>query len=252
MMRGLLLAVAFLTRIPVRLPADTGERDQGMAVAMYPLVGLGLGIALALPAAGAVALGLAAPPVAAILVALLAALTGALHLDGLADTADAWLGAHGDRERMLAIMKDPTCGPAGVVVIVLALLGKVTAVAALLWEPTGWIGLLLAPLLARTGCALLFPLLPYVRPGGLGEPGARYLAEGTLLVTVTGSVLIAVIVGGWTGVSMLVVAAAVLAGAGRLMRRLLGGFTGDTAGALVETLETATLLTAALVLSGAN
>ncbi|MFO7788322.1 MAG: adenosylcobinamide-GDP ribazoletransferase, partial [Halospina sp.] len=106
--------------------------------------------------------------------------------------------------------------------------------------------------LARTGCALLFPLLPYVRPGGLGEPGVRFLAEGTLLITMAGAVLIAVIVGGWTGIAMVAVAALVLAGAGRLMRRLLGGFTGDTAGALVETLETVTLLTAALVLSGAN
>ncbi len=243
--RGLLLAIAFLTRIPVRLPPDLDARDQGTAIAAYPVVGLGLGSVLALLGAAATWLGLPPLPAAVIIVALLAAVTGALHLDGLADTADAWLGGHGDRERTLAIMKDPTCGPAGVVVVVLVLLAKVAAVSALLEVPHGWAGLLAAPLLARTACALLFPTLAYVRPGGLGEPGAHHLARRSLAVTAAGSGILTLAVGGLAGVVLLITAAAVFALAVRLMRRILGGFTGDTAGALLEVVEAAVLLGAA-------
>ncbi|QIT53839.1 adenosylcobinamide-GDP ribazoletransferase [Aquisalimonas sp. 2447] len=252
MWRGLLLAIAFLTRIPVRLPAELDARDQGMAVAAYPLVGLGIGFLLAMLGATATWLGLPALPAAVVIVSVLAALTGALHLDGLADTADAWLGGHGDRERTLAIMKDPTCGPAGVVVLVLALLAKVAAVAVLLEVQHGWIGLLSAPLLGRAACALLFPVLPYVRAGGLGESGARHLAGSALAVTAGGSAVVTLALGGWAGVVMLVTAMAVFALGVRLMRRVLGGFTGDTAGALLETVETAVLVAAVMVLAGAG
>ena len=252
MLRGLLLAVVFLTRVPVRVPPDIGDRDQGAAVACYPLVGLGIGAVLALLAVVATTLGLPALPTAALMVTVLAGLTGALHLDGLADTADAWLGGHGDRERTLAIMKDPTCGPVGVVVVVLVLLAKVAAVATLLETDAAWIALLAAPLLARTACALLFPALPYVRAGGLGEPGARHLARRALMVTTVGAVVVTLLIGGGAGVAMILAAAMVLGLGVWLMRRILGGFTGDTAGALLEVVEAAVLMAAALMLAGSG
>ncbi|WP_290650909.1 adenosylcobinamide-GDP ribazoletransferase [Aquisalimonas sp.] len=249
MWRGVLLALAFLTRLPIRLPPDIDDRDQGTAIAFYPLVGLGIGGALALVAAMLAWLG--TPPLAGavILVALLAGVTGALHLDGLADTADAWLGGQGSRGRMLTIMKDPACGPAGVVAVVMVLLGKVAALAALLDTPGGWVGLVLAPLLARTACALLFPTLRYVRAGGLGAAGARHLRSDLLAGMAAAALLVAVLLGGWAGLAMAVAAGAVFALGVHLMQRLLGGFTGDTAGALLEVVETATLLTACIVLA---
>lgn len=252
MIRGLLLATVFLTRIPIRLPDDIGERDQGMAVAAYPVVGLALGAALALLAWLLGAAGLPSLAVAVVVVAALAGVTGALHLDGLADSADAWLGGHGDRERMLAIMKDPACGPAGVVVIVLVLLAKVAAVAALLDASGGWIALMLAPMLARSACALLFPLLPYVRAGGLGEAGARHLAGARLTATLAAGAAISVILAGWAGLGLVLAAMAVLWLGVWLMRRLLGGFTGDTAGALLEATEAAVLLVASAVIASAG
>lgn len=250
MIRGLLLATVFLTRIPIRLPDDINERDQGMAVAAYPLVGLALGGVLVLLAWLLGSAGMPPLAIAVIVVGALAGITGALHLDGLADSADAWLGGHGDRERMLAIMKDPACGPAGVVAITLVLLAKVAAVAALIDAPGGWVGLLLAPLLARSACALLFPLLPYVRAGGLGEAGARYLAGARLAAILAACGLVSLILGGWAGVGMVITAVGTLWLGVWLMRRLLGGFTGDTAGALLETTEAAVLLTASALLAG--
>lgn len=247
--RGLLLATVFLTRCPLRLPEDIRVQDHGAAIAFYPVVGLAIGGLLALLALGFDALGMPFQVAAVILLALLTAVTGALHLDGLADTADAWLGGHGDRARMLAIMKDPACGPAGVVALVIVLLGKLAAIAVLLAAPGGWIGLLLAPMLARAACAVLFPLLPYVRPGGLGEMAAKYLPVKGLVVTLSLAVSLCIFPGGWAGVFMLVVAGVIVAVAVWLFRRQLGGFTGDTAGALLEAVEAATLLAAAIMLA---
>lgn len=121
-LRSLLVALQFLTRLPVRLSAMPTPEQFGRAVLCYPLVGVLIGVVLY-----AAALSLdGTPPLlqAALLLSLWVALSGALHLDGLADMADAWVGGLGDRERTLAIMKDPRSGPVAVVVLVLVLLLK--------------------------------------------------------------------------------------------------------------------------------
>ncbi|MFP1683877.1 adenosylcobinamide-GDP ribazoletransferase [Alloalcanivorax sp. C16-1] len=237
-----LLALSLLTRLPVRVATPVDERDQGRSVAWYPAVGLLIGLlswALAALLAGA-------PPwpAAALLLLVWVALTGALHLDGLADSADAWLGGYGDRARTLAIMKDPYCGPAGAVAIVLVLLVKVTALAALL-AGGGTLALLVAPVLARAGCAGLFLALPYVREQGLGSGQARHIARSAVGLSMLAAALLALLLG--QGAALLVTVAVFVGGAA-LMRRRLGGFTGDTAGALVEGVEAAVLLAAALTL----
>ncbi|HBM07500.1 MAG TPA: adenosylcobinamide-GDP ribazoletransferase, partial [Pseudomonas sp.] len=119
-MQPFLIALQFLTCLPVRLRGMPEPQQIGRSLLYYPLVGLLLGGMLCLLG---VALGNAAPPLkAALLLAAWVWLTGALHLDGLADSADAWLGGFGDRERTLAIMKDPCSGPVAVAVLVLVLL----------------------------------------------------------------------------------------------------------------------------------
>src|SRR5690606_7673193 len=126
----LLIALQFLTRLPVRLPGMPEAQQIGRSLLWYPLVGLLLGgLLLALHGL------LGATPAllqAAILLAVWAGLSGGLHLDGLADSADAWVGGLGDRERTLAIMKDPRSGPIAVVVLLLVLLLKFAALAVLL------------------------------------------------------------------------------------------------------------------------
>ena len=234
------LALSLLTRLPVRVATPVDERDQGRSVAWYPAVGLLIGLLLW----GLAALLASAPawPVAVLVLAVWVGLTGALHLDGLADSADAWLGGYGDRVRTLAIMKDPYCGPAGVVAVVLVLLAKAAALAVLI--PVAPLALLAAPLLARAACAGLFLALPYVREQGLGSGAARRPARRAVSGEILAAVVLVVLLGQGPAV---LVAGAVFAGGAALMRRRLGGFTGDTAGALVETVEAVVLLVAALM-----
>lgn len=234
-MNGLLAALAFLTRLP--LPARPFDaRSQASSLAWYPLVGLLLGAVLALLAW---LLRGAPPMVGAVLVlAAWVALTGALHLDGLADSADAWVGGLGDRGRTLAIMKDPRCGPAGVTALVLVLLGKFAALAGA--PGAHALMLLLAPLLARAMLVALCLWTPYVRSGGLGT-GLRD-APGTACRAALAATVLVCLCAGWRGWLALAVALAVFAGWRHAGLRRLGGFTGDTAGALAELVELAVVL----------
>lgn len=241
-MQPVLIALQFLSCLPIRLRQMPSARAIGHSLPFYPLVGLLLGSVLWLLAA---LLDASAPPlVAALMLALWVALTGALHLDGLADSADAWLGGLGDRQRTLAIMKDPCSGPVAVVVLVLVLLLKFIALWVLLAEGDRS-ALLLAPVLGRAALPALFLHTPYVRPGGLGQALAEHLPRRqvglALLVVVTGCVLLGS--DGW-----LALAVALLVGAlvRRAMYRRLGGTTGDTAGALLELVECAVLVALAL------
>ncbi|AWE95022.1 cobalamin-5-phosphate synthase family protein [Pseudomonas paraeruginosa] len=166
-LQSLLVALQFLTRLPVRLSAMPTPEQFGRAVLCYPLVGVLIGVVLY---GAARSLDGAPPPLqAALLLSLWVALSGALHLDGLADMADAWVGGLGDRERTLAIMKDPRSGPVAVVVLVLVLLLKFGALAALLGEGRPGL-LLLAPWLARSSLPLLFLTTPTRVPAGSARP----------------------------------------------------------------------------------
>src|SRR5690606_21041136 len=142
------------------------------------------------------------------------------------DSADAWLGGFGDRERTLAIMKDPRSGPIAVVVLVLLLLLKFAALVALLATGSGS-ALLLAPVLGRIALPALFLCTDYVRPGGLGQALAEHLprrrAQQLLLVVAGACLLFA----GAAGVLALLLAGLVFWWARRAMCQRLGGTTGD-------------------------
>jgi len=214
----------------------------GRSLLYYPLVGLLLGAMLWL--VGAVFENASAPLLAALLLTGWVALTGGLHLDGLADSADAWLGGFGDRERTLTIMKDPRSGPIAVVVLALLLLLKFVALWTLLAADQR-LALLLAPLLGRSALLGLFLTTPYVRPGGLGQVLAEQMPRDTSRIVLGGVVLVCLALGssGW-----LALAATVGVGwlSRRAMCRRIGGTTGDTAGALLELVECAVLVVLAL------
>ena len=244
--RALAIALQFLTRLPAPLRGDIEPQDWGRSLVWYPAAGLLIGLLLQgllwlLPANLPPLLG------AAILVALWTWLSGALHLDGLADCADAWVGGMGDRGRTLAIMKDPSCGPMAAVVLVLALVLKVAAVMALLMASAGYIWLL--PMLARALVAPAFLTTPYVRPAGLGSglkeqlsgPAAGWsLAASGLLLILALPLAQAMI---W-----LVLLVALFWWWRRAVIKRLGGFTGDCTGALIELAELLLLLAGALAL----
>jgi len=143
-MRLLLIAIQFLTIIPVPFPLRCEERDLGRSMAFFPLAGLFLG-ALLVGADFVLTLRLPRPVADLLLITLLSVVTGALHLDGLADVCDG-LTARGGRERFLVVMKDSRIGAVGVVGLVLALLLKFEA-------------LLHIPLDCKREALLFFPLV---------------------------------------------------------------------------------------------
>ena len=149
------LALSLLTRIPIPPLPSLSDQDFGRSSLAYPLVGLLIGIILGLP----VWLLPQADPLvlAAIVTALWAAITGGLHLDGVADGADAWLGGLGDLEKTHRILKDPLVGAAGAIALVIVLLLKFAALTVLIKHQL--IGLIIfAPVLGRNFILLLFLL----------------------------------------------------------------------------------------------
>ena len=235
----LLLAIQFLTQIPIKLKQQYGEREVGASLLYYPLVGLLLGALLA--GLNAMLHGTPVLLHAALLLAAWVMVTGALHLDGLADSVDAWLGGIGNRERTLAIMKDPYAGPAAVVAVMLVLLLKFSALVSLVQNDNDW-ALLWPLLLARSAMPLLFLTTPYVRPGGLGAALAQYAPRRAvslmLLVTLLGVVALLEI----RGIVLVLGCLTLFWLLRRMMMARLGGTTGDTAGALLEVMETAMLI----------
>ena len=233
-----MIALQFLSTLPVRLKNTPDPEYSAGALLYYPLVGLLIGMLLSIFAR--ITYGLPGNLQASLVLAAWVLLTGGLHLDGLADSVDAWVGGLGDREKTLTIMKDPCCGPAGVVALLLVLLTKFSALEAVLGRHS-WESLILAPTLARTALVLLFRTTPYVRPNGLGSSIAAHLDRraATIAIVLAATLLT------WffrdDAIRSLLVCAAGFCVMRRLMLRRIGGTTGDTAGMLVEVSETLVL-----------
>ncbi|APC18068.1 adenosylcobinamide-GDP ribazoletransferase [Pseudomonas frederiksbergensis] len=238
------IALQFLSSLPIRLPGMPAPQELGRSLLFYPLVGLLFGGLLWV--LNWLLLGTPALLHAALLLSVWVVLSGGLHLDGLADSADAWLGGFGDRERTLTIMKDPRSGPIAVVTLMLVLLLKFTALLALI-DQHSTAGLILAPVIGRSALLGLFLNTPYVRSGGLGQALADHLPRKTGLQVLLLGALACVLIGGWSGMVALVLAALMFFWLRQVMLRRLGGTTGDTAGALLELLEMAVLVGLALL-----
>lgn len=232
-------ALSFLTQVPVGLLGDVTPTDIGRGTVYFPLVGAAVGGASALVAWLAyMALPLWVAAVAAVAVG--AVLTGALHLDGLADTLDGY-GA-GTRTRALEIMRDHSVGSYGIVAVVLDLGFRAAAIAALLPKPHGLFYLVAAGALSRSAAVALGVLLPPAR----AHAGLTAVLEGVkpwrAALAVALGLAIAALSIGWA-----TLAAASLAGAAAALwawhcHRRLGGMTGDTLGAASEGTEVLVLL----------
>lgn len=216
--------------------ATGNHAEIGRSILWYPAVGLLIGLA----AWGVTRLLPSAPREvqAAAAVVTWTLITGGLHLDGLADSADALIGGHDDRERTLRIMKDPVCGPIGVSAVVLILLLKYATPTGLASGNAMW-QMVWAPVLGRGSLIALFAATPYVRAGGSAAVLVDNMPRGAALlvltvvtglpVTAAGAAPLILAVGGFLMLRM-------------LMQRTIGGTTGDTAGALVEVTEALVLI----------
>ena len=233
-----LAAVAFLTRIPVGRFAELDGTAVRRAAPLFPLVGGALGAlgggvveiaAGPLPALAAAALGLG----------VVALVTGALHLDALADTADALGGT--TRERRLEIMRDHAIGSFGAVALVVVLVFEASLLAS---ETGAWSVFAAAAACGRWAALPLAAFLPGAREEGTA------LSNLSLLSVVLGllaAIAVAVGVRGAEGLAAVAAAALTALVLGLFFRRWLGGVTGDTLGATSELAQAAAL--AALILA---
>lgn len=250
------VAVSLFTIVPVGGPAEVDRAMAGRIVLWLPVIGVLLG---AVAAGGMLAIeatdnGLARRLLAATVgLAILGVLTGGLHLDGLADTADG-LGSRKPGSQALDIMRKSDVGPMGVSSLVFVLLLELFALAAL---PAGRVSAVALTASAVTGrvAVVLATGLPSARPHGFGALIAGSTTQRTRLIV--GLALLAAVAAadtaaGWPAFAWRGVAAAVagLAAAGLLQRtasRRLGGTTGDVFGALIEVATATTLLAFALL-----
>jgi adenosylcobinamide-GDP ribazoletransferase len=244
---GLRAAVALLTRIPVGA-APLTEGDHRYAPLFFPLVGAAIGLA-----AGAVyAIFDHAGALPAAILAVLAslALTGAMHEDGLADSADA-LGGARDRAHLFDILKDSRAGTYGVAAIVLSIGLRASLLASL--EGRAFVGLVLAHSLARLAPVALMHALPYVtapdrqKHGAYERPSRRLaLASGGVGLVVLAILLALRGLGFVDALALLLAGALVTFVLGHYFRARAEGYTGDFLGAAEQAAECAILLAFAL------
>ncbi|MFZ5640806.1 MAG: adenosylcobinamide-GDP ribazoletransferase [Bacillota bacterium] len=248
-----LLALQFLTRIPVTVHGTVTEGDVARSMAYFPLVGLLLGVA----AAAVHTLSsfiLPGPVTDLITIAFLVIITGNMHGDGLMDTADGLFSGR-PLEGILEIMKDSRVGSHGVMAGVLVILFKLVLLGQIPVGPDKLAALIIVPALGRWAQVYGAAMFPYARTGGGTGSFTDKVGRRELLWASTAALAAAVILSGVNGglsdpvllkglltgtLKVIVLAGAVLAGTaglGRYISGRLGGLTGDTYGAMNECIE---------------
>ncbi|MFA5099851.1 MAG: adenosylcobinamide-GDP ribazoletransferase [Candidatus Omnitrophota bacterium] len=233
-MNKILLALQCLTIIPVRIK-NVKNRDLAGSVAYFPFIGFLLGCALA----GAVNLGrhINFPDIglSAIIVILLAILTGGMHLDGLADLFDA-LGSRKNREEMLAIMRDSHIGSMGVIAIAGAMILKTTLLLAA-GTPLQAGSLIIMCVISRWAMVFLMYRFPYARREGKAKIYLDGINAHIFSIATAFTLAISFLVGQMQGIIVLGIAALFVYLTGKYLAKKLGGITGDAIGATNEITE---------------
>ncbi len=234
-MNSFLIALQFLTIIPVTHSFIANDKQLGNSSFFYPIIGLIIGSVLAVSTLCLSALSLQTQAV--IILMLWVLLTGGLHLDGLADCADAWVGGLGNKQRSLDIMKDPAAGPIAVVVLVLVLLLKWSMISQLI-EQNSIEALLLTPVLGRVAILILMLTTHYLRSDGMGKKIVDNLPESALKGLSLFCLLLGIYYLGFLAMSFMLVIVSIII---YQSKKRLGGVTGDVYGASVELVETGIL-----------
>jgi len=240
MFRSFVVAVQFLTRFPTPPVIDWRPEDIGRSSVFFPAVGLLIGLVLV--ATGATS-ALTGTVVAALLVVVAWVwATGALHVDGLADVADAFGAAHRDPERFLQVLRDPHLGTFGVLAVVLVVVAKLILIEDVL-RHGGLFGLLLVPAWARFGVLAVSVMVEPLAPGS-GAHLRWSISRPAILVNFGLLVVASAVLA-----PFLLVAPFVALGVVAYWRLTINGVTGDCLGASIEVMECVLLL--ALVVGAA-
>ena len=239
---GFLAALQFLTSIPLPLKREPTPEELGRSALYFPLVGLIIGLILA---GLNWLLRLIFPPtlVNALVVAALVIITGALHLDGFADTCDGIAG-HKEVEDRWRVMRDSRAGAFGIVGIVLLLLVKYVSLTSIP-ETLMMATLLFMPMVSRWAMVYAIFVYPYARPSGMGrlfKQGTRWprFTIATIITVVVAVVLIPIF--RLSGVMVILGVWVITAIVAAYLKSKFSGLTGDTYGAINEVVEISTLI----------
>lgn len=248
MIRHFRIALAFLTRLPAGRTECTAE-EIGRSAAFFPLVGALLGAVYV--AFAALLSRLFSPLIVAVLIVSVdALLTGAMHFDGLADSADGF-GAGRTRDDVLRIMRDHAIGSYGACALMLAIALKVSTIAAVIGTARAVPALLLAPVYGRWSAVFSSALAAYARPAtddtpkSVGSP-ARFIGYRELVIATAILLPVALALRPWRGGAALLAGGLAIAAWTWVCRRKISGMTGDTLGAAVELSECIVLAAFAL------
>lgn len=238
-MRSFLIALQFLTSIPLKIKKSVGDNELAGSMAYFPLAGLLIGAALALAYN---ILNLIFPHAVncAFILILNVIITGGLHIDGFIDTFDG-IASGGDRKRMLEIMREGRPGAIGIAAVVLLFLAKYSMLVSL---PRGTVevSLIAMTTLGRWSLVVSSALFPYAREGaGLGKRFIQGLGRKEGLIAGASALLVMIFIFKFKIFILIPVAAAILTGVNFYFYKKIGGITGDTLGALNEMVEVLTL-----------
>ena len=238
-MNGLLGAIQFLTRVPIR---TRGAVPHDRVVPWFPVVGLLIGVAV-----GGVATGLheLVPPTVAAACAVIVGLliTGAFHEDGLGDIADAFGGGWTPQQRF-EILKDSRHGTYGVAALVSSIVLRIVAAGSIDASAALFASFVAAHVLGRTAAVGAMLAVPPATESGLGADTARSMRASALVGTVIVGVAIAGVATGWWALPLTGAALAGTWAVGRLAIRKIGGLAGDVLGAIEQVVECLVLVVA--------
>lgn len=242
-----------MTRLPVNrfISEPWDKRYYYQSVNYYPAVGALIAVVM-MSTLFLMGSAVSSVLLAAVLLAVWVAITGALHIDGLADSVDAYFASHKDAERTLSVMKDPACGPMAVAAVVCALLLKFAALVQLLSisHNTAIFAVFMALVVARTAPLYVMQTTPYAREQGMATGLAMPSDRLVWLIVVLSLVLVVVVSSFVTAVLFAVGIVASCVWWRDLWQQKISGYTGDTLGALVEIIEVVVLVVLAIGLAG--
>jgi adenosylcobinamide-GDP ribazoletransferase len=228
-------ALGLLTRIPVKVDHEVAGARAAKAVWAYPLAGLTVGVIAACVGSIWQWIGLSDGLVAAAVLAIMVIITGAMHEDGLADSADGLWGGW-DRDRRLEIMKDSRIGSYGVIALCLSLLARWIAIEALISAGWMWCALPIVATLSRVPMVALMHLMEPARAGGLsrsvGRPDKAPVGVALLI-----GLAVAAALGGWTVFPLFIFVTLATVKVALIAQAKIGGQTGDILGAAQQIAE---------------
>jgi len=241
--RDIAVAGAFLTRLPLRPRGADASSTLARAARAFPLIGLGVGMIAAGGLSLAAGLGLHPIGCALIGLALAAAVTGALHEDGLADVADGF-GGGGDSTAKLKIMRDSRIGAFGVLALIFSIGIRTTVLGGLVGTGLAAAALVCSAVVSRAVLPIMMARMPMARSDGLAIAAGTPNDETAWTALVLGAVGSIVLLGVTSGLIAVAAACVTTVAVAWLSRCQIRGYTGDVLGAVQQAVETAVIIAA--------